>query len=80
MQAAIAGLNALPDKIPDIRSWAIHEDIGRRDGSFRFALHARFDDLEAVEPYLAHPAHVTAVEVASRLLLRVAEHDHSVET
>ena len=79
VNAVIAGLNALPGKILDIRSWAIHEDIGRRGGSFRFALHARFDDLDAVERYLAHPAHVAAVEAATPLMLRVAEHDHIVE-
>ena len=76
IRAVIEGLNALPQRIPDIRSWAIREDIGRRDGSCRFALLARFDDLDAVERYLAHPAHVAAVSVGMPLMLRIAEHDH----
>ncbi len=79
VKAAIAGLDALPGKIAEIRSWVIREDIGRREGSFRFALLARFDDLAAVERYLVHPAHVAAVEVAAPLMLRVAEHDHIVD-
>ena len=75
---AIDGLNALPSKISWIRSWAIREDIGHRDGSYRFALLARFDDLAAVERYLADPAHVAAVQVAAPIVLRIAEHDHTV--
>ena len=76
--AAIEGLNALPSKIPWIRSWAIREDVGRREGSYRFVLLARFDDLAAVERYLADPAHVAAVELAAPIVLRIAEHDHTV--
>lgn len=76
--AAIDGLNALPSKISWIRGWAIREDVGRREGSYRFALLARFDDLAAVECYLADPAHVVAVAVAAPILLRIAEHDHLI--
>ena len=79
VKVAIDGLNALRGQIAEIRSWAIREDIGKRDGSYRFALLARFDDLAAVERYLAHPAHVAAVQVAAPLMLLVAEHDHVVE-
>jgi hypothetical protein len=77
IQAAIARLNALPATIPEILSWKIVEDIGKREGgSYRFALIATFEDLPAVERYLIHADHVAAVEFGAAHVDRVAEHDH----
>jgi hypothetical protein len=78
IQAAIAGLNALPGKIEAIRDWSLLEDLGNRPGSFRFCLIAHFDDMAAMEGYLAHPAHVKAVERAMPILAKLAEHDHII--
>ncbi len=77
--AAIARLNGLPDQIQEIRSWKIHEAIATRQGSHRFALISEFDDLAAVERYLAHPAHVAVVEANGPILLSFAENDHVID-
>lgn len=74
----IAGLNALTGQIDEIRDWALTEDLGKREGSFRFCLIAHFDDMAAMERYLNHPAHVAAVEKALPILSKLAEHDHEV--
>lgn len=71
----IAGLNRLPELIPEVRSWKITEDSGKRGASLRFALLATFDDLPAVERYLEHPEHERVVARARPLLNQLAEHD-----
>ena len=76
--AAIAGLNALPGLIDEIRDWSLTEDLGKRDGSFRFCLIAHFDDMAAVNRYLEHPEHVKAVARVMPILEKLAEHDHAV--
>jgi len=78
VQAVIAGLNALPGQIAEIRDWSLVEDLGKRPGSFRYCLIAHFEDMAAMERYLAHPAHVKAVERAMPILTKLAEHDHIV--
>lgn len=78
IQAVIAGLNALPAKIAEIRDWSLVQDLGKRDGSFRYCLIAHFDDMAAMERYLAHPEHVKAVERALPILTKLAEHDHHI--
>lgn len=72
----IASLNELPSLIPEIKTWAIYEDEGGREHSFTHTLVATFDDMAAVEHYLAHPDHVKVVERALPLMTRIAEHDH----
>jgi hypothetical protein len=78
IQAVIAGLDALPGKIPEILDWSLTEDLGRREGSFRYCLIAHFDDMAAMERYLAHPEHEKAVAQALPILTKLAEHDHPV--
>lgn len=72
----IAALNALPGQIDWIRDWSITEDLGHRPGSCRFCLIATFDDLEAMNRYLEHPAHVAAVALGEGIVTKLAEHDH----
>lgn len=78
IQQVIAGLNALPDEIPTILDWSMTEDMGKREGSFRFCLIAHFETMADVDAYLAHPAHVKAVEKALPILIKLAEHDHKI--
>lgn len=56
-QAVRDGLAALPDQIPEIRSYRYGDDAGVREGNFDFALVADFDDRDAFRSYLDHPAH-----------------------
>ena len=73
--AVVDGLNALPAKIPEILDWSLTEDLGKRPGSFRFCLIAHFEDMAAMERYLAHPEHEKAVARALPILTTRAEHD-----
>ena len=75
---AVTQLNALPHQIPEILSWSIIEDEGRRPGSYRFVLIATFRDLAAVDRYLEHPAHVAAVAFGAPHIEHFAEHDHAI--
>ena len=72
----IAALNALPDQIEEIRAWSIAEDLGKRPRSFRWCLIAKFDNMEAMQRYLDHPAHQQAVALGEGILDKLAEHDH----
>ena len=76
VSAAIARLNALPGQIDGIRDWGIHETVATRNGTHRFILISEFDDIDAVERYLAHPAHVAAVAANAPILRSFAENDY----
>lgn len=78
VQEAITNLNRLPSIIPEVQKWEIAEDLGKREGSFRFALLATFADMDAMERYLKHPEHEGAVARAVAHLSQVAEHDYIV--
>ena len=80
VQQAITELNRLPELIPEVRSWEIAEDAGKRGASLRFALLATFDDMTAVERYLKHPEHGKVVARALPLLHQLAEHDYATVT
>lgn len=78
VREAIASLNRLPSVISEVQNWEIAEDLGKREGSFRFALLATFADMDAMERYLKHPEHEGAVAQAAPNLSQVAEHDYVV--
>ncbi len=78
VRQAITELNRLPELIPEVRSWEIAEDVGKRGTSLRFALLATFDDMAAVERYLKHPEHEKVVARALPLLHQLAEHDYTM--
>jgi hypothetical protein len=60
--AALAALQALPSRIPEIAGYHVGVDLGLRDGNFELGVAAVFADEAAWRTYLAHPAHVAAVE------------------
>jgi len=74
----IRDLNNLPHRINEILSWEITEDLGHREKSHRICLIATFADMESVERYLNHPAHVEVVKRALPHVLDLAEHDHEI--
>lgn len=77
IQCIIDALNALPAQIDWIREWSITEDLGHRPGSCRFCLIAVFDNMDAMNRYLEHPAHQAAVAIGADVLDKLAEHDHA---
>lgn len=76
VQEAIASLNRLSNLIPEVQTWEIAEDLGKRESSLRFALLATFANMDALERYLKHPEHEGAVARAAPHLSQVAEHDY----
>lgn len=50
-------LLALPDVIPEIRTMTLHRDAAGFDLNADLMLDSTFDDLEALQRYIAHPQH-----------------------
>lgn len=55
--AVLAGLAALPGKIPEIRGYRYGPDAGITEGNWDFAVVADFDDRAGFEVYAPHPDH-----------------------
>jgi hypothetical protein len=64
----VAALRALPDAIPELRSYVVGTDVGRSDGNASLAIVADFDSWSGYEAYRDHPRHVA---VATELILPV---------
>ncbi|HEX4868740.1 MAG TPA: Dabb family protein [Acidimicrobiales bacterium] len=57
IDAVAAGLRALPDQVPGIRSYEVGPDLRLGEGRWDFALAATFDDPAGYQAYVDHPAH-----------------------
>jgi hypothetical protein len=64
----VSALRALPDAIPELRSYVVGTDVGRSDGNASLAIVADFDSWAGYEAYRDHPQHVA---VATELILPV---------
>ncbi|MGE5138113.1 MAG: Dabb family protein [Rudaea sp.] len=58
IERLLDGLRTLPGEIPEIRGYELGEDVVHAGRSFDAGLIARFDDLEGLKRYQAHPKHV----------------------
>ena len=67
--AAIAGIEGLPDSIPEIRSLAVGPDAGLRDDNFDLAAVVDFEDRAAYEIYASHPGHLDMLAELVRPIL-----------
>lgn len=61
VSALAAGLDALPGKIEQIRSYEHGRDVGVRPSSWDYGLVAAFDSAEDFAAYLDHPDHLALV-------------------
>ena len=59
--AVRAGLEDLPGRIPEIRSYSLGTDARVNEGNFDFVVVADFDDVEGYLVYRDHPAHVAVI-------------------
>jgi hypothetical protein len=57
----VAGLEALPGQVEDIRRYEFGPDAGLAEGNFDFVVVADFEDEAAYGRYAAHPAHVALI-------------------
>jgi hypothetical protein len=56
-------LEALPEKIPSLRSMEVGIDFLHSERSMDLVLTSTFDDREGLDAYRVHPAHVEVVNV-----------------
>lgn len=68
-QAVRDGLNALPDQIPEIRSYKIGDDAGLAAGNYDFVVVGDFEDADAFVTYRDHPAHQKVIAECIRPIL-----------
>ena len=64
----VAALRALPDAIPELRSYVVGPDVGRSEGNASLAIVADFDSWAGYEAYRDHPDHVA---VATELIIPI---------
>jgi hypothetical protein len=69
IKEAIAALGTLADQIPEVRNWYQAETVSAAGDDFDFVLVVDFDDEQAFERYLQHPAHVHVVSTLVRPIL-----------
>lgn len=61
-KAVMDGLKALPGKIADIKSWKLVETLpGRPPRFYHLGWFAEFENVAAVDRYIAHPDHQAVV-------------------
>jgi hypothetical protein len=60
----VAGARAFAElgaRIPEVASWECGWNVSQRPVAYDFAINSSVADADALERYLAHPAHVEAV-------------------
>lgn len=57
VEAVVEGLRALPEQIPEIRSYRVGRDAGFAEDNADVLVLATFDDQAAWRSYQDHPAH-----------------------
>jgi len=63
-QRLVDGLNTLPGLIPEIKGWRLVPSVpGRPARFYHLALFADFEDVAAVDRYVAHPDHQKVVQI-----------------
>ena len=63
VEEILTALRALPDAIPELRSYVVGTDVGRSPGNASLAIVADFDSWEGYEVYRDHPSHAEVIEL-----------------
>ncbi len=61
VDALAAGLRRLPGLIPQIATYVVGANLGLTEGSWDFALSARFASVADFETYRVHPEHQAVI-------------------
>jgi hypothetical protein len=70
-----AGLGALPNAIPEIKTYEFGLDVVRSDRSYDFGLVSSFEDLDALQIYQTHPDHLEVVKLIKELCEKIVAVD-----
>ena len=75
-----AMLDALPEKIPTLKSMETGIDFSRSERSMDLVLTSTFDDRDGLETYRVHPAHLEVVEYIKKVTIesRVVDYEKDV--
>ncbi len=76
VESLVRGLRKLPDRIPEIRSYTVGEDMGLIVGNCDLVIVAEFASSDDLRAYMAHPAHVKLVR---ELLEPVSAERHRIQ-
>lgn len=71
----VAKLRALPDVIPNIRSFSVGRDVLHLERSFDTGLVAIYPDRAALDFYTDHPAHQAVAAMGKQIAERVVSVD-----
>lgn len=61
VEAMVAGLRGLPDRIEEIRGYEVGRDLGLAEGNATVAIQATFASPDDLQAYVVHPAHQQVV-------------------
>ena len=76
VQAIVTGLQALPDKIPQIQNYCVGQDLTLVEGNADFGIVADFATAEDFKAYANNPDHLEVIQsvikphVASRVAIQ----------
>ena len=75
-----AMLDALPEKIPTLKSMETGIDFSRSERSMDLVLTSTFDDRDGLETYRVHPAHQEVVDLIKEITIesRVVDYEKDV--
>jgi hypothetical protein len=71
-------LRALPAQIPELRSLSVGTDVLGAASSHELAIVAYFDDLDGLDAYTRHPAHVEVLRISGPVKASLATVDFEV--
>ncbi|MFE5407553.1 Dabb family protein [Microbacterium sp. NPDC056569] len=74
----MAMLRRLPEQIPQLRSMSVGTDVLGGPASHELAIVADFDDLDGLEAYTRHPAHVEVLRVSAPVKASLATVDFEI--
>ncbi len=69
IEALVADLSALPDRIAEIETYEVHRDAGLADGNADVVVIGTFSDQAAWEVYRDHPEHLRIIAEQIRPVL-----------
>ncbi|MFC4003840.1 Dabb family protein [Prauserella oleivorans] len=75
----LAVVRGLPDRIPEIKSLSVGEDVLHAERSWDAAVVADFERIEDVATYTAHPAHQPAIALSGAGAEQIVSVDFEVE-